>query len=122
MIILIPLDGKPTEQFEDYTELFECIISAETMKAAKRLKPQHMDWNFTTHSSKWVPILYTRSKNPSEAIKEAFEENLALIEICTGDYKKPLYIPLTPNVDMEYLKKKWCVDWCTFHHILVKEA
>ncbi len=122
MIRIIPLDGNPIEHFEDYNELFECITSTETMKAAKRLKPVHIDWNFTIHHPKRASALYIQSKNPSEAIKEAFEENLALIEICTGDYKKPLYIPLTPNVDMDYLKRKWCIDSCTFHHILVKEA
>ncbi len=121
MIILHPLDGTPIEHFKDYNELFDCIISAETMKAAKRLNLHQMDWNFTIHHPKQLPALYVESKNPSEALKEALEETLPLIEICTGDYKKPLHIPLTPNVDMGYLKRKWCIDWCTYNHILVKE-
>jgi hypothetical protein len=68
-----------------------------------------------------VAALYAHTKNPCAEMQEAFEYNLPLIEICTGDYKNPLYIVLTPNIDMDYLKRKWCIDWCTFHHLLVRE-
>jgi hypothetical protein len=61
------------------------------------------------------------SKDAPTAVHEAFDENLPLIEICTGDYHNPMYIVVTPNVDIYYLKKRWCVDYCTFHHLLVRE-
>ena len=123
MIIIVPLNGEPIEHFEDYTDLFDYITMIENMKLiAKRPNVKHMDWSFTIYSPKRVLALYAYSRVSSEAMKEAAEENLPLIEICIGDYKKPQHIILTPNVDMDYLKKKWCIDYCTYHHLLVREV
>jgi hypothetical protein len=55
-------------------------------------------------------------------MKEAFEERLSLIAICTGDYKHPLYVVMTANVNVDYMKKKWCVDYCTCHDLVVREV
>jgi hypothetical protein len=123
MIIIMPLDGTPADHFEDFNELFDRIIATETAKlTAKNHTLQHMDWSFTIHPPKQVAAFYNYVNDPSGAIKEAFDDGLPLIEICIGDYKKPTYIPLTPNVNMDYLKRKWCVDWCTWHHLLVREV
>lgn len=122
MIEIITLDRTLAGEFEDFNDLFDCITTIENLKLiAKHPKPRHMNWSFAIHPPKWAAALYTHGQNLSEAIREAYEEQLPLIEICTGDYKHPLYIVLTPNVDMDYLKKKWCVDWCTFHHLVVRE-
>lgn len=123
MIIIQSLNGKPIVKFDDYNEFFECLVTIENLKLiANKPDFKRMNWSFTVYAPKRVAALYTYSKEPSEAMKEAFEENLPLIEICTGDYKWPLYIALTPNVDMDYLKKKWCIDYCTWHHLVVKEV
>lgn len=123
MIIILPLNGAPAEHFANYDELFECITTIENLKlVAKRPVFVHMNWSFTVYPPKRVAALYAHSKDPSEALREAFEENLPLIEICTGDYKQPLCITLTPNVDMDYLKRKWCIDYCTFHHLVVRKV
>jgi hypothetical protein len=123
MIIIHPLDGTPAEHFEDYNELFECILVNENLKrAAKHPDFKNMDWSFTVFPPIQAAALYALSQDPCPAITEAFEDNLPLIEIYTGDYQKPLYIVDTPNVDMDYLKKKWCVDWCTFHNLVVREV
>ena len=122
MIAILPLNGMPAEQFENYNELFDCLSTIENLKLlAKHPNFRQMNWSFTIYSPKRVAALHTNSKDSSVALREAFKENLPLIEICTGDYKNPLYIVVTPNVDMEYLKKKWCIDYCTFHHLLVRE-
>ncbi len=123
MIIIQPLDGSPAEPFEDYNELFECIIENENLKRAiKHPDVMLVHWGFTLYSPQEVVALYALSTTPCPAITEAFEENLPLIEIYTGDSNNPLYIPLTPNVDMDYLKKKWCIDWCTYHDLVVREV
>ena len=122
MIIILPLNGTPAEHFEDYNELFDCIIGHKNLKlAAKYPDDAQMDWSFTIYPSTEVVVLYADNQAPCAAIEEAFEDNLPLIEICAGDYKKPLYIVLTPNVDMDFLKKKWCTDYCTFYNLVVKE-
>lgn len=123
MIQILPLDGTPPQYFESFNELF---VELTTAGNSKLLDDQsnfaHMNWNFTVYPPKRVTALYAHTKDPCEAMQEAVEDNLPLIEICAGDYKKPQYIVLTTNVDMDYLKRKWCVDWCTFHHLLVREV
>ncbi len=118
MIVILPLDGTPAEHFESYDALLECIMEIEN---EKHIDDTPMDWRFTIYPPTEVAALYALSQEPCAAIEEAFEEDLPLIEICTGDYKKPLYIALTPNVDMDYLKKKWCTDYGTYHNLVVKE-
>ena len=122
MIIIQPLNGAPAEHFENFDQLFECIITTEALKvASKTANSKPMNWSFIIYPANQVGALLAVHKNPPEALKEAFEENLSLVEICTGDYKNPLYVVLTPNVDMNYLKKKWCVDYCTYHNLVVRE-
>lgn len=123
MVIIQPLNGAPAEHFENFDQLFECIITTEALKmAAKTSNSKPMNWSFTVYPASQVSTLLVVHKKPPEALKEAYEENLSLVGICTGDYRFSLHIPLTPNVDMDYLKKKWCVDYCTFHHLIVKEV
>jgi hypothetical protein len=122
MIIIQPINGAPAEHFENFDQLFECIITTEALKvAAKKSDSKPMNWNFTVYPANQMGTLLSGHKNPPEALEEAFEENLSLVEICTGDYKNPLYVVLTPNVNMNYLKKKWCVDYCTYHNLVVRE-
>ena len=44
------------------------------------------------------------------------------MELCTGDYNNPQYIAVTPNIDMDGLKKKWCLDYCAFHGLAISET
>ena len=123
MIVIQPLNGTPTEDFESYGELFDCLISTNNVDFHEdSTSIRDKDWSFTVYPSKQVAALYGHSKDSPEAMKEAFEDHLPLIEICAGDFNQPLYIVLTPNVDLDYLKKKWCVDYCTWHHIVVREV
>ncbi len=80
-----------------------------------------MGWRFIASPPEEVAALYALSQKPCVAIEEAFGENLPLIEIRTGDYRAPLYIAMTPNVDMDYIKKKWCVDYCASYSLVVRE-
>jgi hypothetical protein len=123
MIKIVPLDGTPSEYFESFDDFFKDVTTTENSKLLDEQPDcSQMNWSFTIYPPKRVAALYAHTKDPCAAMQEAFEDNLPLIEICNGDYKNPLYIVLTPNVDMDYLKKKWCVDWCTYHHILVRET
>jgi hypothetical protein len=123
MIIIQPLNGTPAEGFENYGKLFDCLTSAEAVDCPEEGSAiTDKNWGFTVYPPQRVAVLYAHDKDPPEAMKEAFEDHLSLIEICAGDYKRPLYIVLNPNVDMDYLKKKWCVDYCTWHHIVVREV
>jgi hypothetical protein len=123
MIEIITIDRTLVGYFENFNELFESITALEDVKSSsENLDVNQMNWRFVVHPPKEAINVYTHSKTPSEDLKEAYKENLPLIEICTGDYKNPLYIALTPNVDMDYLKKKWCIDYCTYHNLVVREV
>ncbi len=99
MIIIQPLDGAPAEHFETFDQLFECILTTEALKVvAKTSNSKSMNWSFTVYPASQVTALLAVHKKPSEAVEEAYEQNLSLIKICTGDSKNPLYIPLTPNI------------------------
>lgn len=122
MIKILTLNGAEWGQFENYREIFDYLTTIENLKLlAKQPDFKQVNWSFTVYPPQRAAVLYIHSKDPSEAMKEAFEEKLSLIEICTGDYKSPVYTVVTPNVNIEYLKQKWCLDYCTFHHLIVKE-
>jgi hypothetical protein len=98
MIVIVPLDGQSKEYFEDYNELFDYIIAIENEKLiTSNANFKQMNRSFTIHPPKHVTAFYACLKNTCEAIKEANDENTALIEICIGDFNKPLYIALTPT-------------------------
>ena len=122
MIELLPLNATLTIQFENYPELFDYLMTIENLKPlVKHSNFRYRNWSFTVYSPQQVTILYAYRAFPSPALKKAFEENLPLIEICAGDYESPLYVVVTPNVDMDSIKKNWCIDYCAFHHLLVRE-
>ncbi len=123
MIVITPLNGEPIIHFEDYNDLFDCITTIENMKLlARHPDDRYRDWSFTIYPPEHVLALYAYSENPSESMKEAVDEKLPLVEICIGDSQNPQRIILTPNVDIDHLKKKWCIDYCTWHHLLVREG
>lgn len=122
MIEIIPLDGSQNLQFENYDQLFDYIVETENQKLLKkRSNVKEMDWGFTIYPPKRVAALYAHGNDLDAAIKEAYEEGLSLIEICAGSYKHPSYIVDTPNIDMDYLKRKWCLDYCTYHDVLLRD-
>jgi hypothetical protein len=121
-MIIVSMDRKNIGYFKDYNDLFENPIGVENTKfIAVDQNAIDRNWAFTIHPPQRVAAFFAHLKDSCEAIKEAFEEGLPLIEICTGDFTKPQYIAQTPNTDMDYLKKKWCLDYCNFNHFLVKK-
>jgi len=122
MIQIKTLDGKKVGIYQDYEELFEHIVEHKNLKLiAKKPNFKDMNWSFVVYQPVWVAYLYNHRKPPCDAVREAFERELPLIEICTGDYKNPRYIVMTPNTDLLYFKKQWCRDYCTFHDLVVQE-
>jgi len=121
-MIIVSVDGETISYFKDYNDLFENLTGiGNTKLIAVNQNARDRDWAFTIHPPQRITAFFAHLKDSCEAIKEAFEEDLPLIEICAGDYTKPVYITQTPNTDMDYLKKRWCVDYCAFHHLVVRE-
>jgi len=123
MSIIVSTDGDLIGHFKDYNDLFENLIgTGNTSLTATNQNLKDKDWRFTIHPPQQIKVFFAHLKDSCEAIKEAFEESLPLIEICAGDYAKPVYIAQTPNVGIDYLKRRWCMDYCAFHHLAVREV
>jgi hypothetical protein len=67
-------------------------------------------------AGKLVP---TRAKNQG---KSEEVENCDILEIINGNIKKPLFIPVTPDVDVGSLQQKWCQNYCKVHGYRVFEV
>jgi len=123
VIIILSKDRELISQFENYDELFEFLAgTADTEFMAVNHNAKDREWRFTIYPPQRVEAFFSYLKDSCEVIKEAIEESLPLIEICAGNFKTPFYIALTANINMGYLKRKWCIDWCTFYHLLVGEV
>jgi len=123
MILINPSTTDPIEYVKDYNELWENLTALENEKLlAEKPNFGQMNWSFTIHPPRRVAAFYRHIKDTCEAIQEAWEEELSLIVICTGDYRTSTYIALTGNTDLDYLKKKWCLDYCAWHEIELEEV
>ena len=111
---------------DDYNELFEYICETETqLPFEDPAESGGRNWSFTVHYPHRVFFLYNNREKDSAIdpnLHEAYDEQLSLLEICTGDYANPQYVAITPNVDIGGLKKKWCQDYCAFHEIDIRET
>jgi hypothetical protein len=123
MIEFYLLPGTPLVILDDYNELFNFICGLEGPN-----KPEDTSWSFTVHSFDKVASLYDNRKKGSfvpamnPEIQKAYDEQLDLLEIRTGDHTNPQYVALTPSADKDGLKKKWCQVYCTFHNINICET
>ncbi len=122
MIEIQSLNGLQGKLYDGYSELFDCLMTRENLKLLEKNPDfNSLNWSFVIYPPKRVAMLHAHQQNPSQMTKEAFENGLSLVEVCTGDYENPVQIVLTPNINLEYLKKKWCLDYCRFHHLIVRE-
>ncbi len=110
---------------KDYNALFDFICDFESSNG---FGSKAGTWSFAVHSPLRVFSLYNDRKTDSSAspidanLQEAYDEQLSLLEICAGDYATPQYIAVTPNINMDGLKKKWCQDYCAFNKIDIRET
>ena len=129
------LPETPAVLLSNYNELFELICDTENqMRASENQMPFGAStesggsgWTFIIHSPHRVESFYYNKRESSSdpsidaAIKEAYEKQLSLVEIRTGDCVNPQYIPITQTGDLYGLKKKWCQSYCEFHELAISE-
>jgi hypothetical protein len=110
------------ELFEDYNDLFRHIVRLENWKMlAPNPDFSTMDRSFTLYSPNQVALLLAHMKEYYLPIQEAYDQGLPLLEICRGDFGLPEYVAKTPILNMDYLKKKWVLDYSTCHEIIITE-
>lgn len=80
-------------------------------------------WGFVVFPPEKVPDLYfnLKQKPVPTPIKEAYEQQLGVIEICKGDYANPIWVPITLGLDIGKLKKDWYLECCKKHGFFVIE-
>src|SRR3990167_7649597 len=114
--------------FENYNKLFDFISEMDSEAQNGKTFESHVEfegssWSFVSYSPDKVASfreLAFEIEDPN--FQEACEDRLGLLEICEGGFKYPQYIAITPNVDMDELRKKWCLDYCEFHNLTIRET
>ena len=113
--------------FNNYDKLFDLLAQMDSEIKDGKLFESYLqfegrNWSFVTYPPDRVAALYQFAITIDPELQEAHDQQLNLLEICTGDYKNPQYIAVTPNIDMDGLKRKWCHDYCAFHGLSLSEA
>jgi hypothetical protein len=120
MIEVQTASPKKKETFQSYDDLFEHIVEVENLKMLE-LEPYfpEMQWSFTAYSPRYTQALYTHLKDQYPAVRHASENQLPLIEICTGDFANPEYVVGTESLKIRDMKKRWTLAYCSAHGMTV---
>jgi len=114
----------PLGLFQNYNELFKYIQNMENLKLLEgHICFQDEPWSFTLYTHKRLSYIYPKflEKYFSKSGKQAYEQELDLLEIYKGDYHNPIQIPVTQDVDIQDLQKNWCQDYCNAHNYVLVE-
>lgn len=132
MLILFDLPQKNVLAFKAYNTLYNHLEHAERAKGKGK-------WIFARHS--WQHMMscykYVRDRNVCAQSAETFEEgleealkqaiagklapaieggeNFDIIEVINGNVKNPVFIRVTPDVDVGSLRQQWCKKYCKAH-------
>jgi hypothetical protein len=110
--------------FKDYDALFKHINTLENSKLTESSAcyPSNV-WSFVLFTNKRLSYIYykTLERSFSKVGRQAYEQELDLIEISKGDYQNPLQILVTPDVNVSELQKNWCQEYCDTHDYLLVE-
>lgn len=113
--------------FETYSELVDFIhnsqiyhltyISNHDHPLVSPLDLKDTGWRFVYYKHSDLNIIYScMHEPPIKGIeRQAFDLGLDLIEIHHGSPINPIQLPVTADLDIEYLKKEWCEAYCTVH-------
>ena len=139
MLILFDLPKNMIHAFNTYSTLYNHIESLERARVKGK-------WVFARHSWQRMMSCYRYVRDQAllvqpttsgifeqgleEAMKQAAGEttgkedgkNLDVLEIINGNVKKPLFIPVTPDVDAKALMQKWCQTYCKSHGLPLFEV
>jgi hypothetical protein len=109
-------------QFDNYEALFKHINSIENSKLVECSSRSLGEiWSFALYTNKRLSYIYykTLERSFSKVGKEAFEQELDLIEIYKGDFQNPIQIPVTADINVQELKESWCQEYCDTHNYLL---
>jgi len=123
MIEILNVHTRKKEYFLSYGDLVKHI---EIIEEDNFLGKGKEIWSLSFYSHRTLELFYwqmVRAINVllTEEQQRAYEKKLSLLEICKGHRDEAVQIILTPDVDVEEIKKDWCKDYCLSHGYLLKE-
>ena len=116
--MLILFDRHHILAFNNYRRLYKHLEKLERCKGKGK-------WIFARHSHERVLSFYRYvcdqeiAVSPSEKLAPA--EAGDVLEMINGDVKKPIFIPVTPDVDVITLQQQWCQNYCKEHNYALFE-
>lgn len=123
MIEVLNMLTRKAEYFLTYDDLVKRIEEIE--KDNFLLKGKEV-WSLSFYSHRTLELFYWQASRAinvllTEKQQKAYEEKLSLLEICKGHRDEAVQIILTPDVNVEEIKKGWCKDYCLNHGYILKE-
>ena len=127
MLIIFDASQNRTVSFAHYRGLHNHIQGLERTRGKGA-------WIFTRHS--WARMVscykYMHNRACTAPLEEPLEQTLekalkaateeagkpkpdAVLEIISGNPKQAVFIPVTPEVDVDALLEKWCQVYCKSH-------
>lgn len=130
MLVLFNPHKERIHTFKTYDALFNHLDNMEKVKK----KPKRI---FARHSYQRLLSFYRYIRNeklapyPMAIFEQGLEQalnqaagtareaqanfDIDILEIVNGNVRNPKFIPITPDVDVEALRRKWCEDCCKAH-------
>lgn len=127
MIHLLNKDHTNIGSFANYSDLIDFINNKEQsrLKFLNTLNhtlevPYVMDqsrWSFIYYKHAHLKAMYSCTKEPPiiGIEREAFQQELDLIEVYQGTESNPLQIPVNQDTDIETLQRDFCLAYCMAH-------
>lgn len=123
MIWIFKSDRASAGFCENYEDFFQYIREKENIKSFEDQLMFGHPWSFTTFTPQQVSTIYLNMKQsqPIKILKKAYLKKLGLLEIYRGDPQKCMEVLVTPDVDIEVLKREWCLEYYNTHGYIVME-
>ena len=120
MINIFKPNGKLIKSFKN-DDAFNHLSAGELLEDHPEVDATH--WGFVIFPPKTVrDLCFNLKQQPVPApLKESYEQELGVIEVCRGDYANPTWVSVTPGLDIGKLKKDWYLECCKKHGFLVVE-
>jgi hypothetical protein len=105
-------------RFKNYQKLYSHLDSHQWTRRYNRPHQLIDDWFFGCHSYRRVMAFYefvSVQKRNAEKTTGGKMPKLDVLEMSHDRSKKPVIIPITPDIPIESFLEDWCRRWCGFH-------
>jgi len=99
--------SKPIPNNNEFTHPINHLDNGEEAEVYTYLSG--ISWRFDTFTPKHVYGLYyhLRKSSITSTLQEAYEQELGLVEICSGDAENPVQLLITSDLDLEAYQRQW---------------